>query len=644
MPADVSSNFVEYFQSKSLSPSRKFYIGDSDYTSRVLKYPSTKVQWDNPKPITANIELANEDGGMLFLRIDKTLLNSTCIVNLIAPNSPDWLLFEFRDLTYAGSPITISNPTALCFSPDGIYSYVFDNSLNRIRQYYCSTPFNFTSGSYTALYYDTNAALGITSVRGLAMSNNKQKLLLNNVNEIVGFDLSSDYTIQSMSAVTSHGWGAFNPSGISIDPSGTHLYASNYSAYEVHKFILAGDCDVSAVTSHSYLTNSYASVVPYGLDVTSAQDKIFTIDYQGHVHQFNVSSDISSYYVESLSIDLDAYASPIAYQLCIDRLNGFYINVADGNNNKVNTFESELINNEEAYTLYSGNIDQVNYSKGKCVVKLIDKMQQLSDRLIGNDDTPVYYTNTLISSLAWHIVTNKGGFSSIASDLNPDINYTKFSAWAAVMSGDNVLASAEFKGIKVTEALRKIAKMTRSAIYIEDNKLVFNRFSEAQAPTITINDTNLIEPQLSIKYSDIINKQYVHAAYDSDSDYHAITVYDVLTPSVNSFGLHEEIHEDTNIWFVDSTSALTLAQRITFTDGEPVDRINVTVPFNLIATQIGETVAYLNDQVSIDENFKIMDRSLDIDKSTLNLTIDRSQLVNPFILDVTSLDGTEVLT
>ncbi len=81
-------------------------------------------------------------------------------------------------------------------------------------------------------------------------------------------------------------------------------------------------------------------------------------------------------------------------------------------------------------------------------------------------------------------MTSHGGFDATKSSANTDIDYDEFSAWAGVVSGDNIRVGAYFDGQKVTEALRKISRTSHSAIYIEEDKLVFSRFSVAVAPAI----------------------------------------------------------------------------------------------------------------------------------------------------------------
>lgn len=75
MPYNVTSWFNE--QTLLKTPNnlvRKFTIGTSDYSDRVIKWPTFKTSWNDIRPMKLKMLLANGDTGMNFLREDKTLL------------------------------------------------------------------------------------------------------------------------------------------------------------------------------------------------------------------------------------------------------------------------------------------------------------------------------------------------------------------------------------------------------------------------------------------------------------------------------------------------------------------------------------------------------------------------------------------
>lgn len=302
---------------------------------------------------------------------------------------------------------------------------------------------------------------------------------------------------------------------------------------------------------------------------------------------------------------------------------------------------------DELISLFSGETDYVKFNSGKCSIAIVDKFKQLSERIVGTSEIPVSYTgsNYLPSDIAWWLVSSYGGFDSVSSTSNADIDYTSFSEWASVFSESSILVNAIFKGQKVTEALRKIARMTRSAIYIEDNKFTFKRFSAADSYSTAINDDDVKNLELSIDDSKTINKQYVFAEYIPASDAFNTTVFAVASAQVNSFGIHEDTEQDKKLWYVNTVSALDLAQRVINVKKEPFDNLTIDTVLTTLPYLIGETITVANSLHGIDDKgFRIMSKDIDMDKGTIRVNADRSQFNLPFILDTSTLDSTAQLT
>lgn len=78
MAYSVSSSFIYETSQKNAELVRKFTIAGSDYSERVIKWPKFKVTWDDIRPKSVQVSLANEDDGMGFLRTDKTKMEESC--------------------------------------------------------------------------------------------------------------------------------------------------------------------------------------------------------------------------------------------------------------------------------------------------------------------------------------------------------------------------------------------------------------------------------------------------------------------------------------------------------------------------------------------------------------------------------------
>ena len=300
----------------------------------------------------------------------------------------------------------------------------------------------------------------------------------------------------------------------------------------------------------------------------------------------------------------------------------------------------------ELMELFAGTVRTVTFRDEKCVLNIVDKFQQLSDRKVGTNDAPVAFTgsNYLPSDLAWFSITSHGGYSAIESTSNPDIDFDSFQTWAAVFSGDTVTMKANFTGQKVTEILRKLAHQTHSGIYIEDNKIAFKRFGLADVNVTSLGEDVLSDVTLKFDTTDIINRQHVSGNLTVGST-HQFTVTEVKSSSVNSFGVKDNLIEDNNIWYVDSASAINLAQRKILVESEPDDYLTGETGLAGIIGTVGQTVYIKDDFHGISENYRVLEQHIDIDAGKVRLGADRTTIFNVFILDTSTLGNTvDVLT
>ena len=82
MTHNVSSWFIDQsFSKKPADMVRKFTIGNSDYSSRVMKWPTFKRKHDDIRPISLRVSLANADGVMNFIKDDKTIMENECAMS-----------------------------------------------------------------------------------------------------------------------------------------------------------------------------------------------------------------------------------------------------------------------------------------------------------------------------------------------------------------------------------------------------------------------------------------------------------------------------------------------------------------------------------------------------------------------------------
>lgn len=304
------------------------------------------------------------------------------------------------------------------------------------------------------------------------------------------------------------------------------------------------------------------------------------------------------------------------------------------------------VGSDEYVTMFSGRLDAVRFRDGRVSLTIVDKFKQLSERIIGDSTTPANYTGSsyLVHDLAWYFVTSYGGYSAVRSTSNPDIDWASYNSWTAAFSTDNVRMKARLEGQKCTEALHRIANLTQSAIFVENDKLKFVRYTLADSSAITLDADSIMDVDYVIDDRELINRFYVGADYDVTSDYFKITVVTADSASVNSFGLREDNIFEKNIWLTDSVSALNLSQRIIQSSKIIDGQYSVRTPLNTLVATIGDTITFVDSALGINEVYRMMSETVDMESATKSMQIDQSQLLSSFRLDYSALDGTDVLS
>ena len=301
---------------------------------------------------------------------------------------------------------------------------------------------------------------------------------------------------------------------------------------------------------------------------------------------------------------------------------------------------------DELLSIFNGSVSEATFRDGQISLRITDKIQQLSDRLVGGANSAAVFSSTtmLPSDIAWTACTCYGGFSSVKSTSNPDIDYAAFQSWAAVFSSDTVLMHGRLTGAKVVDVLRRISQQTQSAAYVANDKLVFARWSTINTEQIiNLSNDNILSLGVSIRSDTVINKQVIEFAYNVTSRSWGSSVVAANTASVNSFGPRENLLRDDAVWYVSSANALNMAQRSLFVSANPFDDVSVSTTLVPLHKTVGDMLSANDQHLDISEGWRIMGMKIDLNSGLINININGSQINTPFTLDVTSLDGTEAL-
>jgi len=99
------------------------------------------------------------------------------------------------------------------------------------------------------------------------------------------------------------------------------------------------------------------------------------------------------------------------------------------------------------------------------------------------------------------------------------------------------------------------------------------------------------------------------------------------------------------MWYVDSGSALNLAQRIVQRRRQPEVALSITTPLKYLQQQLGDIIYVTNDELNLtDEPFTLISRRVDIEKHeiTMELSVGHGLTVANFT--VFELNDTELGT
>jgi hypothetical protein len=297
---------------------------------------------------------------------------------------------------------------------------------------------------------------------------------------------------------------------------------------------------------------------------------------------------------------------------------------------------------DEYLTLHEGKISNVKYTKSGCTLSVVDKIKPFAERVLGDEDNPLDYTGSdyLPSDLAWYWATSYGGLDNTKSTANTDIDYDDFSKWAEVFSSSSILCQAYFKGTKLNEAFRKLGRITRSSIYVEDGKLRFARYTETSSIVLALGEDPIIDVKGTIEDKEVINKHITFADYNVNSETYSIVVNDEDSTSVNTYGLREQIEKDANIWYVNSDSAIDLSQRIVLTQKNPYLQLDLKTTAAPITRFIGDLMTFQFDKLGIGSGAarRLMGYGFDLNSMTMDISVNDSQIVDIFRLDISQLD------
>ena len=297
----------------------------------------------------------------------------------------------------------------------------------------------------------------------------------------------------------------------------------------------------------------------------------------------------------------------------------------------------------ELIQMFSGKISDITLKDATASLKTVDKVQYFSDRVVGQSNSPVVFSSQLPSDMFWTLCTCYGGLSSVQSTSNPDIDWTAFQLFAAIFSADLIYMAGQFNGQKVTEAIRKLMNNTQSAHFVAENKITVARWSSANTRIVSLDSDHIKGLSVSVAADKMVNRQWVEFMYDTTSKNWQFSLNAADSASVESYGIRETVMKDESIWYVDSVSAMNIAERMLFTNAQPYESVSVKTILGPLHQQVGETIIAVDPHLGISPGWRIMERKVNMNDGTIDLELSGSQINTPFLLDYSLLDGTDLL-
>ena len=595
MPYPVSSDFLVEMESK--NPNyirRKFTIGGSDYTSYVTSWPKYKKRWNDLRPINISIRLSNEGQAFNFFKDTPWEINNTTKVNLgVGLGSGQIIRFTGESAIEAEPPEFVTN-NDLKVEIDSLYLPPGEDNYRIISQASSggfSTEFALYRPNDHELRADiAGSSFTISSSIGIDFGSTTI-----DGNFVFDYDDSlNEWSTELNSSVVTTG----------TDVNGTEEYTSV-------KLFIGGE-----YSQNSGSTNNVPRLTTMGevrMTVAGTLQRQYTMPGYGK-------------HIEDLS---SAETGTVI---------GYY------NEPSFPTFDWIWPNDatQEEITLHEGKISNVKYTRTGATLSIVDKIKPFSERVVGDTENPVDFTGSdyFPHDLAWYLATSYGGLDSTQSSANPDIDWTDFLEWAGVFTTDTIKMQAYFDGNTLNECFRKLGRVTKSSIFVEDSKLRFARYTESTSIFLALGSDPIIDVSGVIDDKNIINNHITYADYNVNSDTYSVIINNQESASVNSYGQRDKIEKDTNIWYISSATALNFSQRNTSINKNPYMRYNVQTTLAPITRFIGDLVSVQYDFLGLDggQKYRIMGYNVDLDKCRMSIEMDESQIVGFFKLDVDQMD------
>lgn len=304
-----------------------------------------------------------------------------------------------------------------------------------------------------------------------------------------------------------------------------------------------------------------------------------------------------------------------------------------------------------------GKLINADYIDGQTTLNFKNQMDRLSEINISTDTTSQQGATFVGSTwnpadLTFDILTSNSygaKLDNTTSTANTDINYTSWLNWKNSLGSESIVSNAFFPfETNYVSALQNIAEITDSAIYVEaDNKIFFIRnITGVESFSATVTNSDIIDIQAKGDANDMCNQFTVPISFTVTSN--SVTGFRQTisfenTASVNSFGRIAKQPTNNLIWYVDSGSALNLAQRIVGRRRQPELALTITTPIKFLQQQLGDLIYVTHDALNLNEEpYTLIGKQIDIDSQTITMELSVGHGLAVGNFTIFELDDTEL--
>ena len=241
----VSSASVDELQKKTPNISRFVTIAGSDYSERMLKWPSLSWNYDDIRPKNIQLDFANNDDNLGFFRNNKTLMQSEVIAGLtIRSYAREAYSLANLALTDVYSIGVVSGAYDLTgtyqVTSGGAYIIGVDNDTDNLFRLRTIVPYQINS----AILVDSLdvSVMGLPRPRGIAHDDTGNNFfVLDSTNAAVHHLVASDYNINSATIVGSltTTMALMNGVAVNSDASLMMVYDTSALRESVHTFVMS---------------------------------------------------------------------------------------------------------------------------------------------------------------------------------------------------------------------------------------------------------------------------------------------------------------------------------------------------------------------------------------------------------------------